>query len=182
MEKKVGKIIVLLVLCIVFVSTFFYYSNNDNSTAFEFIDNGVSSDYNDDWKNWNMSVIRYNDFTKLSSNSNSSLWYMANKTIYGDFVVEWDSYWKPDDYDYCIISNINKSEDIPLNFVKNLGITGDCHVKLIVKNNIIEPYVNDVAKNNITFKSKQSDGLMFRFQINNNGSDISYSNFKIYSI
>lgn len=175
-SKRYLIIISIIVIIIVIVLSYSYYVKENN-----FIDNGTSSKNNDDWTN-NLNVSRNTEFTTLSSHSKSSLWHIANHKSYGDFIVEWDNHGKPNMQDYCLISNEERTADSPVNFINDLNITKDCHVKLVIKNNTITPYVDGLVKDSVPLVANPKEGLMFRFQINPNGSDISYSNFKIQTI
>lgn len=177
MKLKIPLIIIIVIAIIILIFTF-----SQGLYQSDFIDNGTSNDNNDNWVNKNLNVTRNNEFTTLSGNSNSSLWYMADYTAYGDFIVEWDNHGNNSNFgDYCLISDVDKTKDAPLNFV-NLNLTKDSHVKLVIKDNNITPYVNDVMKTPVNLQTDPNKGMVFRFQINPNGSDISYSNFKIHKI
>lgn len=176
MNLKYFLFIIVLVLILFFLT--FSYVNNES----KFFDNDTSfDDNNNNWINKNMNIKRNNNFTTLSSTSNSSSWLMANYTISDDFIIEWDNHGNTSHSDYCIISNMDRTQDTPLSF-DDFNLTTDCHVKLVVKDNKITPYINDVMKKPITLKANPEQGLFFRFQINNNGSEIMYSNFNIHAI
>ena len=145
----------------------------------DFTDIGTSFDNNDDWINHNMNITRNNKFTILSGESNASLWYIANYTINNDFIVEWDNHGKPNNCDYCLISSKDLSDDTPLNLVNDLNISKDCHVKLVINESSITTYVDGDKIKTVPLKGDLNKGMVFRFQINPNGSDINYSNFKI---
>lgn len=173
MKLKYFLFIILLALILFFL--IFTYVNNES----KIVDNSTSFDDNNNWINKDMNITRNNNFTTLSSTSNSSSWLMANYTISNDSIIEWDNHGNISHSDYCIISNKDRTQDTPLSF-DDFNMTSDCHVKLVVKDNKITPYINDVMKKPITLNAKQEQGLFFRFQINNNGSEIMYSNFKIH--
>lgn len=176
MKLKIPLIIISLIIIVVLIFTFSNFVNES-----DFIDNGTSNENNNNWINSNLNVTRNKEFTILSSNSNHSLWYMANYTLYGNCIIEWDNHGKTNNFDYCIISDKNKNNDTPLNFY-NLNTTDECHVKLIINNTSITPYVNGTMLKPVPLKANPNDGLYFRFQINPNGSDITYSNFKIHNV
>lgn len=172
--------IIILIIVLIFTFSFINTGSKIVDNDSEFVDNGTSFDNNNNWINNNMYVTRNNNFTTLTSYSNSSTWLMANYTIHDDFIIEWDNHRKPD-HSYCIISNIDKTQDTALAF-NDLNITPDCHIKLVVKDNEITPYINNDMKEPISLNIDPEKGLLFRFQITNNGSEIMYSNFKIHSI
>ena len=151
-------------------------------SANDFTDIGTSIDNNDNWINHNINVTRNNKFTILSGESNASLWYIANYTINDGSVIEWDNHGEPNNFDYCLISSKDLSDDTPLNLVDDLNITRDCHVKLVIKDSNITPYVDGDMKKTVPLKVDSNKGMVFRFQINENGSDINYSNFKIQKV
>lgn len=176
MKLKVPLIIISLIILIFLILTF-----SNLVPGSDFIDNGTSSNNNDHWINNQLNVTRNNQFTTLSGKSNTSLWYMADHTLYGDFTVEWDNHGNDTNSDYCIISDKNKTTATPLSFHK-LEIKKGSHVKLVIQNNTITPYINNVSKTPEPLNIDPKKGMVFRFQINQNGSDICYSNFKIHSI
>ena len=171
-----SKLLIIVISLIVIIFLIFTYFNISSGSSF--VDNGTSLDNNNNWINNNLNVTRNNNFTTLSSNSNFSAWYSSDYTIYNDCIIEWVNYGNESHHDYCLISNKNKTADTPLNF-DNLNITRNCHVKLVIKNNVITPYVDGNMKEPIKLETDSKDGMSFRFQINSNGSDICYSNFKI---
>lgn len=177
MKLKV-PLIIISIIAIIILS--FIVINEDNKNGF--IDYGTSSNNNDNWINHGISIARSNEFTTLSGNSNSSLWCIANFTTYNDFIVEWDNHGTPNNCDYCLISNIERTNESALNLVDDLNITHDCHVKLVIANNNITPYVDGTMKKPIRLNTNPDEGMVFRFQINTNGSNIKYSNFKIHNM
>lgn len=173
MKLKLPLIIISLIVIIGILIFPFVPAGND------FTDIGTSSDNNDGWINHNMNVTRNDKFTILSGESNASLWYIANYTINNGFIVEWDNHGEPNNCDYCLISSKDLSDDTPLNLVNDLNISKDCHVKLVIENNNITAYVDGDMKKTVPLKEDSNKGMLFRFQVNPNGSDINYSNFKI---
>ncbi|MBE6499603.1 MAG: hypothetical protein E7Z80_03515 [Methanobrevibacter thaueri] len=179
MSSKIKLLLLILIVCIIagiliFASGFFNESKGFN-------DMGISSNHNDDWNNNNLTINRTDKFTILSSNSNSSKWYSPNDNFTNNCVIEWDNHGKSNSFDFCLISDSKMKNETPINFINNLNINKDCHVKLVIFNDTILPYVDDVAKSPLSLKTNNGDNLIFRFQINPNGADIKYSNFTIHS-
>ena len=175
MKLKYFAAIILFVI-ILFIIIFSYVNIGS-----EFVDNGTSFDNNNEWIIHNIDMARNSNFTTLSSTSNSSTWIMADYMINDGFIIEWDNHGKPGHSIYCIISNKDKTQETPLSF-DDFNLTTDGHIKLIVKDNKITPYINNIVKDQIPLKNDPKNGLFFCFQINNNGSEINYSNFRIHPI
>ncbi len=176
MKLKLPLIIISLIVIIGIVIFLYAPIGND------FTDIGTSFENNDNWINHNINVTRNNKFTILSGQSNTSLWYIANYTINNGFIVEWDNHGQPNNCDFCSISSKDLVDDTPLNLVNDLNISKEGHVKLVIKDNSITPYVDGDMKKTVPLKADPNKGMVFRFQINQNGSDIGYSNFKIHKV
>ena len=177
MKSKIEYKLIILI-CIIFA--IFLLSSGLFSDFKEFNDLGTNSNFNPNWVTTDMFVTRNNNYTTLSNNMDSSQDYIAKKTIDSECIIEWNSYGEPNTLDYCIISDSKNTKSNIINFVDNLGITGDSHIKLVITNDEIIPYVNNVAKEPIKLSSSLSQGLYFHFQINPNGANISYSDFTIH--
>ena len=154
---------------------------NESKGSNGFNDMGISSNHADKWNNNNLTINRTDKFTILSSKSNSSKWYSPNYNFTNNCVIEWDNHGKPNKFDYCLISDSNRKNGTPINFINDLNINKDCHVKLVIFNDTILPYVDGVAKTPLSLKTNNVDNLIFRFQINPGGANIKYSNFTIHS-
>lgn len=176
--KLKTKILILIIIIILLIISSFTLLSSQTSIESDFIDKGTSSDNNDNWINKNLNVSRNNEFTTLFGNSIYSMEYEANFTVYDNYTIEWDNHGTNNTFDYCIFSDINKTNDTVLSF-DNLNMT-EGHVKLIIKNKNITPYINGTMGKPLILNADPDNGLMFRFQINPNGSDISYNNFRIH--
>lgn len=173
------KVVIIVVIIFVIIGLgVFMDTSNQNNNSDSFNDMGINSNYTDKWNKTNLTISRNNEYTTLSSSSNSSQWYVADAILKNNSIIEWDNHGKLNKFDFCLISDTNLKNETPINLVNNLNITGNCHVKLIILNGQIIPYVNDVVKNPLPLKTKDNE-LKFRFQINPQGENISYSNFTI---
>ena len=178
MKLKKELIFLILLICVIFI--IFLFSSGLFNNFDEFSDAGVDSEYNSKWINQDLTINRSANYTTLSNNMSSSQQYIAKKIIYEDCVIEWDNHGEPNNSDYCILSDSKNNKSNLINFIDDLGITGDCHVKLVISDGQITPYVNNEAKTPIKLNVDLAKGLLFRFQINPGGADIRYSNFTIH--
>lgn len=148
-----------------------------------FKDIGTSSDHNDNWLySSNMTVVRGDNYTTLSETGTTSAVYRANNNneFTGDFVIEFDLHSIPNNNNYWIFTG---TSDTPFRMA-NLNISTDVHIKMVVTGLTYLIYVDDTqldSERAITNRSA-TDGLQFRFQLNNDANDLKYSNFVIYPI
>lgn len=62
-----------------------------------------------------------------------------------------------------------------------VSIHKNSHVKLIIENTGITPVIDDVTKNKRVIALNFTDGVQFKFQLNQVNDTISYSNFIMYN-
>ena len=90
------------------------------------------------------------------------------------FVIEFDNKLTSDTKDYIFLVGSSNT----FFTLSSRDITGNCHVKLIVDENV-RVFVDGVVKNSVTLSSAPTG---FKFRVQSGGADIGYSNFVIYSI
>ncbi len=177
MKFKIKVIFLIFLICLIVGVSIFSVNLFNNFEDFH--DVGTSSDYNSNWINQNLSINRTNDYTVLSNLGDFSQSYTAKVIFSTDCVIEWDNYGKPNNLDYCIISDQKNIQSNVINF-DNLGIDNDSHIKIVISDGIVKPYVDNVAKPTFKLNANINHGLIFHFQINPGGADIKYSNFSIH--
>lgn len=104
---------------------------------------------------------------------------MNNNEITGDFVVEWNNHLTSNNQNYFIFAGTSDT----VMRMDTYGLTGECHIKLEVKDMVITQYIdgNKVGTINLSNRSV-TDGLTVRFQLNNGANPVGYSSFMIYPI
>ena len=149
-----------------------------------FYDKGLDGigNHNDNWtKSSGMSQTRTDNYTLLSETATGTASYIYannNTGISGDFSIEWDNHLTSDSRDYFILKG---SSDVAKAFT-SYDITGEGHVKLVIVDTTATVYVDNVNKGSYTVNRDSNGKMTFRYQINDNGADIGYSNFVIYPV
>ena len=148
-----------------------------------FYDKGLdgTGNHNDNWwTNGNISVSRGSTYTTISENSNVSAQYTANNNngVFDDFCIEWDNHLASATNDYIILTGTSDR----VKTFSELGITGNCHVKITVVGTDVTIKVDNGTPITTSTNRDSNGKVKFRFQIADGGSDIGYSNFVIYSI
>ena len=148
-----------------------------------FRDVGTTSDHNDNWSyNTATSINRGETHTTISENATNSAQYKAynGDEIAGDFIIEWDNYLAFNNADYFLFTG---TSDTPFR-LDWLGNITNAPIKVVVEGLIYRTYVDGVKIGSDRTINNRSvnDGLKFRFQINDGGNPIGYSNFVIYPI
>ena len=148
-----------------------------------FRDGGTSSDHNDNWTAQSqLQVVRGDNYTTLSETGTASAYYRANNgnEFIDDFVIEFDLHSIPNNKNYWLFTGT-----LDTSFrMDNLNISTDAHIKMVVTGLTYLIYVDDTqlgSERAITNRSA-TDGLQFRFQLNDGANDLKYSNFVIYPI
>ena len=144
----------------------------------KFRDGGRYGDKNNNWTTSNLTAKcdSGDTYTTLSNSSSSNGDYIISATVdyTTPFVIEFDNHLTSDSKDYIFILGSSKT----IFSLSSRGITGNCHVKLIVDENV-RVFVDGVEKNPVTLSSAPTG---FRFRVQSGGANIGYSNFVIYPI
>jgi hypothetical protein len=146
-----------------------------------FIDNGTNASHNDTWTiTSNMQRTRNDSYTTLSNvGSRSQMAYPISSTtkFSGDITIEWENYATTYQLDYLIIRG---TSDTAKTFGA-LGINKVCNVKITVVGTTCKCYIDGVEKHSYTINRDANNQFQVRLQINPNGNDIKYKNFRIYT-
>lgn len=118
----------------------------------------------------------------MTETGTSSAYYRANNhnEFTGDFAIEFDLHSIPNNANYWLFTG---TSDTPFT-MSNLNLTDDAHIKIIVTGLSYAIYIDDVKLGSDRTINNRSatDGLKFRFQLNDGAELLKYSNFVIYPI
>lgn len=147
-----------------------------------FIDNGTTVRHNDNWTlTSNMQRTRNDSYTTLSNvGGTSQMAYPINDTtkFSGDIAIEWDNWATDYQLNYFIVKG---STDMAKTFGA-LYINKPCKVRITIIGTTMKCYINGVDKATYDINRDANNQFQVRLQINPNGNDIKYSNFKVYQI